>query len=215
MVKIKDVLSEIKNSTSSNNLDDRQPNKFLYDKYIDVCKFLMKRESDNRRLYRSTESFMTIDCLELKLLTSDCQGINCQNLYVSKTKIPATFQSSNGSLLQVFSVDGTTQITQTTPYSLSKIQHREFNNNTHYYYVSGEKIYSTLPYVKLFGMFINSSEVENLLSGNSCSGLLDSSSGVPDWISTIAVDTIVQSIAGITKRLPDDENSNLSSNIKQ
>lgn len=217
MPTVREDIAQIRRSVNSINPDGRFSNKFLYDKMMDVTKMIVRRDTEQRRIFKSTELFKSIFCIpmEAKPIES-CTNIyipKCSTLYVSKIKLPKAFLTPTGSILSVFNVDRSVKLTPTTPQQYSRIVSREAKGPELYYWIENDYIYTPqrIDEVLVFGMFLSSAEVDRINAPTLCHRFLDGDSVIPDWLRVDVIRVVVQDIAGVTKRIPQDENVNNNS----
>lgn len=213
---VREDIAQVRKLVNSVHLDGRISNQFIYNKIIDVTKLIMRREAENRRIYRSVELFRTLpDCIELESYEPRfCTNVflpNCRNIMRSKYKIPKAYLSTTGSIVFVFNVDRSEQFFQTTPSSYADIQKREFRANKIYFWIQDDYIYipdSYISEVVVDGIFIDNSQVYKTCK------ILDSDSSIIDGIRTDVIRVAAQEIVGLMKRIPEDESPELNSNKK-
>lgn len=208
---IREIISLVRNEMNSITLDDRISNRFIFNKIIVYTEIILKRESDSRRLFNSTDIFTTLDCFDLK----ETSIASCTNIYLPKCKtfmrsilpIPAFYSSIYGNLLIVQAIDGSNRFEQTTPENYKNISSREFKPKTGYYWINNNHL------------ILPDSEVETVslryipkISVNSCTGL-DQQTGIPAWLITDIIKYVIQDLRNM-KSIVKDENPDLNSNTK-
>lgn len=217
MPTVRDDISQVRRSVNSINPDGRFSNKFIYDKLMDVTKMILRRESDQRRIYKSTELFKPIFCIPMEQVSiRSCTNIfipNCSYLYKSKIAIPKSFLTPTGSLLSAFNIDQSIKLTNTTPQQYSRTASREARGPELYFWIENDYIYTPqrIDEIVVYGMFLNNAEVDRINAPSICHRFLDSESVIPDWLRVDVIRLVVQDIAGVTKRIPEDENVNENS----
>lgn len=218
MPSVRDDINQIKKSINSVNPDVRFSNKFIYDKLLDITKLLIRREVEMRKIY-SSQLFIPIKCIELETVdVASCTNITipkCNVLSRSKYKIPKVFQSPNGSIIKVFSVEESFEFHKTNISDYVLISKREFKGPQKYYWIENDYLYipGYISEVLVKGIFVDGSSVELLNNKNiKCSNFLNADSFIPDWLRKDAFDNVINNIASVTKRIPEDENTNSNSN---
>lgn len=217
MPTVREDIAQIRKLVNSVSLDTRITNQYIYNKIIDVAKLIVRRDADSRKIYNTPESFATIDCLELE----EVELKNCTNIWIpgcvsvmrSKKKLPKTFLSGNGSILNVFSIDRSVQFIQTTPSKFTAIQQREFKGNQKYFWIQDDYVVipnSKIVAVTVDGLFIDRSS----FSYNSCLGILDSDSPIPDSLRMDIFRNVATEIGNIMMRIPPDASPELNPNKK-
>lgn len=216
-MKVRDIISQLREYLNNVNIDQRFTNQYLHSCIITATKLIVKRESETRKLFRSVESFQSLDCIEMISYESKiCAGIllPCSNVMRSKFKIPKAFLSSTGSILLVYSIDRSVQFWQSSPSLYSSISKREFKGEQKYFWIIDDYLYipdSYITNVTALGLFIDNSEVDKFNGSRGCK-FMDSLSSIPSWLEEDVLKTALQTIAGVTKRIPEDTNPNLNSN---
>lgn len=216
-MKVRDIISQLRELLNNVNTDQRFTNQFLHHSILSVAKLIIKREADNRRLFNSIEAFQEINCLKLEATTPSACGFfipGCKKIMKSINKIPEAYQSSNGYVMMVYDVFKTVQFYPTTPSAYSTKTKREFKAPINYYWIVDDYLYipdSSVAVVSIIGLFVNTSLVDDLNGSKSCK-FMDSRAGIPDWLREDILRTTLQNIAGVTKRIPEDANTNLNPN---
>lgn len=209
---VREDVAQVKKLVNSINSDVRLTNKFVYNKIIDVAKLIVRREADSRKIYKSTELFTTIECVELEQEElKNCTNIwipDCTSVMKSVNKIPKMFLSSTGSIISVYSIDRSIQFLQTTPSIFATIQKREFKGNDKYFWIANDYLYipnSDVVAVTIDGLVIDRRKTE-------CEPFLSSESPIPDSLRTDVFRVVATEIGSITKRIPTDEKADLNTN---
>lgn len=217
MPTVREDIAQVRKLINTVNLDTRITNQFIYNKLLDVTKLIIRREANDRKIYRSTELFKTIDCITLEQdELKNCSNIwipNCKNVMKSVEKLPKAYLSAMGSILFVYSVDKSVQFIQTTPSSYINISKREFKGNQKYFWIQDDYLIipdSYISEVVVDGIFIDNSE----LNKDKCANFLDSESSIPDGVRADIIRVTASEIAGVTLRIPEDESADLNSNKK-
>lgn len=208
-MKIKELTSIISNELRSIGLDDRISNRFMYSKYLNYESLFIKRESDSRRIFNNTNLFHTINCVEMKEISS----VECSNIYIPNVKtysksvlpIPQTHTSIYGDMLYVFNLDESVEFKSITPSNYVNIMNREFKSKIQYYWIDGDNyliIPNTVEKVKL----------KLLIKGDVKSGI-NAELTTPSWMIGDILKYVIQDIRN-SKSIPMDENPNMNNNLK-
>jgi len=215
---VREDIAQVRKGVNSVNLDVRLTNKFIYNKIQDVAKLIIKREAETRKLYKSTELFTTLSCVNLiKDELKNCSNIyipNCTQVMRSEFKLPKAYLSNTGSILNVYSVDRSVQFFQTTPSGFVNISKREFKGKQKYFWIENDYLIipdSYITQVGVTGLFIDNTIVD-VLNGIECSSILESNSTIPDGLRYDVIRTAISEIAGITRRIPEDESPDANAN---
>jgi len=207
---VREIVALVRNELNSITLDDRISNRFIFNKIITYTDIILKRESDTRRLFNSTNLFTRIDCFDLKETSVECSNIRlpkCKTFMRSVLPLPNFYSSIYGNLLIIETIDGSNRFEQTTPENYKNISNREFKPKNGYYWINNN--YLILP----------DSEVETVslryipkITVNSCTGL-EQEIGIPAWLLSDIIKYTVVDIRN-TKNIVKDENPDLNSNSK-
>lgn len=197
------------------------PGKYIHQKGISVAGLFIKREADDKRLFRYTDLWYPIDCLpmEEKNLIECCDVSipGCKTVMISKDKIPDIYTSRTGYLIQVTSVDYDRDYTITTPKGYKNTQVREFlDKRKRYCWIENGHLVipnSMVQNVRLNAMFINRAEAMRLnCKDGDCIKLLDQPFVAPEHL----LDNIKDKVTlDILRRPPPDEFPNLNENEKE
>ena len=218
MSTVREDIALIRKSVNSVNTDSRLTNKFIYDKLVSATSLIVRREAEMRKIYRSTELFKSLNCIEM--IEDDiksCTNIiipGCTTISRSKRKIPRAFLTPGGSMIEVYSVDQSVKFIQTNISMYTDIAKREFKGNQRYFWIENDYIYipEYISEVMLKGVFQDNSLVDKFNTTTSCPSMLNADSFIPSWLREDIYSEVIKSIAGVTKRIPEDENTNSNSN---
>ena len=129
---VKQVISDVRQDLNSVNLDDWIPAKYIHNKLLDNAKLFMKREADDRRLYLYPDVWVTVNDFQLQESTligcSDIAVPNCSNIMKSVLKLPTIYSTRYGYLINVDSLDFSTEYVQTTPRIYANIKKQRYQN---------------------------------------------------------------------------------------
>lgn len=208
---IREIISLVRNELSTITLDDKISNRYIYSKIISYADIIIKRESDTRRLFNSTNIFTVDECFKLKEhKLANCTTVyipNCTTVMRSVNKLPTFYSSIYGNLLLISTLDESNRFEQTTPENYKNISNREFKPRTGYYWINDG--YLTIPNSEVEAVklrWVDKKEVNQVKS-------LDEKIGIPEWlISDVIRMTVVdiRNMRSITK----DENPDMNLNNK-
>lgn len=215
------VINLLREELRERNADSTYPNQFLYNVLLEHSKWLIKREISAGRIYRNTTFFQTLPCrevIEVSSVDSCCPvKTNC-TIYRTKNKLPEIWDDTVGPIIRaVTSVDGSTDF---FPVSASDWQNKK---NDPYQKMADLKysIYSDgylwFPahnpnLVNIYAFFKDDVKLipQDKCEGGDCDNkedcivYLDTKFFVPDWIEAEIISKAAEQLAGITKRLPED-----------
>jgi hypothetical protein len=235
-MKIGDLISEIRNDIRALNIDDFIPPKYIFNKLKGYCSLFIKRDSDNRRLFKLNNLWTTITCLSLQksslIQCCDIDIPSCKSVMKSVLQLPELYSTIYGNLINVTSVDGSTVYLQSSPNQYKDLFNREYYNKKQKYFWI-ENNYLIIPdteveVVTVRGMFINGAEAKKLnncekqiASSNSnsnknCTSILDEEFVCPDYLLAVVKQETLKDILNGFKRIIVDEvpNGNNSDKVQ-
>lgn len=207
----REIISLVRNELNTITLDDRISNRYIYSKIISYADIIIKRESDTRRLFNSTNIFLVDEFFKLK----ESKLINCTTVYIpncttvmkSVNKLPTFYSSIYGNLLIISTLDESNRFEQTTPENYKNISNREFKPKTGYYWISDGYLIipnSEVEAVKL--RWVDKKEVNQVTS-------LDEKIGMPEWLISDVIRMVVVDIRNM-RSITKDENPDMNLNSK-
>lgn len=230
-MKVREIISEVRNNLRSIDPDSWFPAKFIYFKIKGIASLFIKREADDKRLFRYTSLFTTIKCLEMQeqdlINCCDIRIPNCNKVMVSKEDLPETYSTRFGYLLNVTSVDYDTDYTPTSPQQFKFTQSREFiDQQKRYFWLENKKL--VVPIVGNFqlgperltvkGMFINKVEALRLdkctKGPGDCILFMDQEFVAPEHLLDDIKKATVIDILKTNRQIPADELADMNSNNK-
>jgi len=227
---IRELISEIRNSLRSVDVDNWVPGKFIYSKAIGITSLFIKREADDKRLFRYTELWTPIDCLEMEeqdlIQCCNVSIPNCKKVMVSVETLPKMFSTRFGYLLNVTSVDYDRDYTPNTPQSFKYTQSREFNdpNKRYFWFERGKLVIPIISKtqagperVTVRGIFINKAEALKLNScekETGCIRFMDQEFVAPEHLLQDIKNATVLDILKTNRQIVPDENTELNANRK-
>lgn len=212
---IREVIALIRNELNTITLDDRISNRFIFNKVITYTEIILKRESDSRRLFNSTNLFSTIDCFQLKETSIECSNIKlpkCKTFMRSVLALPDFYSSIYGNLLIVETIDGSNRFEQTTPENYKNISNREFKPKNGYYWINNNHLIIPDSEVETVSLRYIPKITTQSLKTFGCNGL-DTEIGIPSWLLSDIIKYVIVDIRN-TKSIVKDENPDLNSNSK-
>lgn len=222
----RDIIDSLRNKLKEKNADSTYTNQFLYQTIIEQAKWLALREASAGRIWVSTALFRpyTVRMIEVPLVDS-CLPITTKcKIYRSAEKIPAMWHDNNGPMLKsISSVDGSTNYfyTTSTAYaSRKKDPYRKKSNTKYCFFEDG---YLWIPeynpnFASLLGYWIDDTILHKQdcvdCNEKDCVRFLDTPFTAPQWIEAEMLSKALELLAGVTKRMPDDEQINKNPNTK-
>lgn len=215
------VIDSLRNKLRERNADSNYSNQFLYNVLLEHSKWLIKRDISNGRIYSNTFFFKPLKCQKVieVSLTDPCCPIktNCK-IYRTKNKIPDIWIDNSGPIIKhVSSVDspsvGTTDfqlISSTVWQNKRNDPYQKMSNQLYSFYSEG---YIWFPEVNphlvtILGFWMDDVTNLNECEKKECVRYLDTDFAIPHWLEAECFSKALEQLAGISKRLPEDNEIN-------
>ncbi len=217
------VVSDVIGSLHSVNIDDRISNRFVLSRVKDKVRILIKQDLDSRRLFKITDIWKTIKCFHMKPVDFIECGFDiphCECVMKSVHKLPKSFDSSYGTLVKVFTINGNKEYNQIKLGDFKDIKSREYSNKSvRYFWIDDGYVYipdSQVEEVLVVILAEYPEEVDKLndLPESECAKPLDSLFPCPGHLLDIAKTQTITELAQIYKRIPEDAKPDNNSNSK-
>jgi len=221
------IISDIVSDLRASNLDDKVSKRYILNKLRSFAATFIKRDAESRRLMNLTDLWTDVDCVPLcPTPLVDCCNEDipdCTTVMKSIHKIPDTYETFYGELLEVHNPIYAKEFRQTTPKAYKNIKLREFKDKKiKYYWLSNGYLIipdSMVQTVTLRGVFADPSAAKKLSecadkNEDKCSGILDQPFVCPDYLVSIVKQETLKDLFGFYKRVTTDENPDLNNNIK-
>lgn len=217
---IREFVSVVRNNLNSVSLDDYISSEHIYWVSISYAKMLIKREADSRKLFKNTSFFTKLPCVEMENTSiSECGiDIPCKSMMKSKNKLPNSFLSNFGSLIQVFNNTKDVDFKEISTTRYKNLYNQKYKpRNTKYFWIENGYLYipdSEIESLIVYGLFSSAEEVLNFnAEEGDCIKVLDQEFPAPDYmLSTILEATTSQILT--KKKISPDADSNLNQNDK-
>jgi hypothetical protein len=186
------IISDITADLRANNLDDKVSKRFILNKLRAYASTYIRQDAKNRIIMNLTDLWTDVTCVEMcEYPLVDCCNEDipdCTTVMRSKKKIPDTYETSYGELLEVHNPTYAKEFRQTTPKAYKNIKLREFQDRRiKYYWLSNGYLIipdSSVQIVSLRGVFENPAEAKKLNScikdDSNCPTMLDEPFVCPD-----------------------------------
>lgn len=223
---VREIISEVRNSVRAVAPDLWIPAKYIHMKLKGIAALFIKREADDKRLFKYTELWATITCLKLEeedLI--QCCEVNipsCKKVMKSVNKLPDLYSTRFGYLINVSSVDYDRDYLQTTPQQYKYTKSREFQDKSKRYFWI-ENGYLIIPdalveRVRVRGMFTNKADALKIddccHSDSPCVTLLDQEFVAPEHLLQDIKSATISEIIKSYKSIQNDEMTNQNENEK-
>lgn len=201
------------------NADARYSNQFLYRELITQAKWLIKREIVAGRIYKNTFFFQTLKCqrvIETSLIDPCCPiKTNCK-IYRLECKIPDVWIDNDGPIIKsISSIDGpamgSTDFWLTTPSTWENKKKDPYQKKSKQLYTFYADGYFWFPEVNPHRVNIHGFWADDITHLNGCAEkeecvrYLDTRFTIPDWLEAEMFMKAATKIAGISERIPEDE----------
>lgn len=211
-------IDSLRNKLRERNSDSNYSNQFLYQSLIEQDKWLIKREINSGRIYKNVAFFQTLLCqevIETPLIDACCPvKTNCK-IYRTKCKLPDFWIDEDGPIIKnITSVDNSTSWQYTTPTTWSSIKEDPYQKKSKIMYVFFADGYLWFPehnphFINVIGFWVDDVSDKNGCSKNEeCLRFMDTPSFLPDWLEAEAQAKALELLAGVSKRLQEDEDIN-------
>lgn len=218
---IREAISEVMNDLRVLNVDEYIPKKYIHHKLISFTQTLVKRDSDNRRLFQQRYLYKSIPCMELEEMsyTECCEYDLGVYILRTKDKIPKTLSTIYKSGITVLPIlNNNILFKETTPTAYRDIKRRKYRSpNVIYFWISDDRLCfpeTTIGAVRVEGMFIDTDTLNKLIDKDKCIPILDSEFICPDYLfEDVKKMTTMDILQSYSK--PSDEVPDMNSNNKQ
>jgi len=209
------VIDSLRNKLRERNADSNYTNQFLYQTLMEHAKWLIKREINAGRIYKNVSFFQTLLCqdvIETSLIDPCCPvKTNCK-IYRTKHKVPEMWIDNDGPIIKnISSVDSSTFFTMTTPTTWQHKRDDPYNKMSKQMYSFYSDGYLWFPEynphkINLLGFFTDDvSQLNGCKEKKDCVRYLDTKFTIPDWLEAEMMAKAIELLAGVSKRLPEDE----------
>lgn len=218
------VIDSLRNKLRERNADSSYSNQFLYQTLLEHAKWLIRREINGGRIYRNVNFFQTLLCqdvIETTVIDPCCPiKTNCK-IYRTKNPVPDTWMDESGPVIRnITSVDNSTSFFYITASNWSNRKEDPYNGlakNKYTFFANG---YLWFPEhnphkINIDAFFSNDiSDKHDCSDKKPCLRFLDSRFFIPEWIEAEMMAKAVELLAGVSKKLPEDEQIDKNVNRK-
>lgn len=171
MVRIKEVISRLRNIYKATRQDAWITDRFLYSIAVKYARSLLRREDGQYKLFKHSSVFRTIDHIQMaetNAVEAQCTGIRSDRKFYRSDFLPEILPGYYGPIVRsITSMDGTRELQMVTPsqyVNFTRSKNFKFNKNTYCWWLNN-RLYSTVPWpLRLEGIF------EGDLSRFNCEG---------------------------------------------
>jgi len=226
----RELISRLRNSLNEVSTDTHFTNRYLWNVLWSGIKTVIKQDADNaRKLYNQAGLWQNI-CVKMKPVSPilcDCVNIplDCV-LYRSEYQLPKILESSYGFIYRfISSPDLSVKFTLVTPYDYDRKSKIKYNREK-YAFIHNGYLWSPnaqFPVLTVSGIFeqdtkslpeFNCDQLSEEQLGGKCNSILDTPSGVPDYLETSVIRIALEEL-GASKASPRDELPNQNETQRQ
>jgi hypothetical protein len=212
------AIDSLRDKLRERNADSNYSNQMLYRALMEQARWLIKREISAGRIYKNTFFFQLLKCqkvIEVPSVDPCCPvKTNCK-IYRTECKIPDIWIDNDGPIIKgILSVDGSTDfwLTSPTTWMNKKLDPYQQKSKQRYSFYSDGYIWfpeHNPHFVNILGFWEDDvTKFDGCSPNEECVRFLDTKLMVPDWLEAEMMAKALQQLAGISKRLPEDEEIN-------
>jgi len=222
-MKNSELVSRVTGVLNSVNKDSRIPKRLVLHIATEKAIFLMAQKFRDRSLFRESNIYRSVDCVELveidKVSCDIVEFRTCNTVMKSKKKLPRLIYSRYGSSLkEVTNIDRGFEFNPTTISKFRRDKQREEFGKDQFFYIEDNYLYLPESNVKRVTLKLYTPNEYDLVMLNGCSETKCPNPWDMDFIcSDKLVDVVVQETikeVGLRLQIPTDENPNMDSNQK-
>lgn len=221
MQTVREIISEVRNDLRAISIDEWIPAKYIHMKLLGFASLFIKREADDKRLFRYSNLYTTIRCLEMieKDLIECCDVSipGCTKVMRSKHKLPKIYSTRYGYIMTVTALDYVKDYIFVTPAQYKYTKSRRFvDKSKRYFWLDNGYLVipdSMVSSVTVKAMFLNRAEALKLEcdAEDTCYRLLDEEIIIPDHLLQDVKNATTSDMINKYKRFQPDEMANLNS----
>lgn len=220
----RDIIETFRDMLRERNADSTYTNGFLYNVLSNHAKWLIRREVSAGRIYKNTAFFQTLSCIDIIETSTidECCPIktNCK-IYRTKDKLPELWVDTNGPIIKtVTSIDSSTLFQLTSPNTWMSIKNDPYQSKIRQHFSFYADGYLWIPdvnphMINVYGFFADDiAIINNCKDDTKCVRFLDTQFMLPGWLESEMFAKALEQVAGVSKRLPEDEQIDKNTNRK-
>lgn len=220
-----EAISRVVNSLNSISKDVRVPKRLVLNILKTVGEFLVSQKMRDKTLYRETNTFKWLHCVELEpddvVKCPIVEFRRCDSIMKSKKPLPKIVSSRYGeAILKVVSIDGNNEYKPTllTTYNNSKKIRNANKFKGGKYYIKDRYLYLPDTEVEVVDMLVltldeDYEEACGCKEDMECKSVWDTELPLPDKLANVVIAETIKEV-GMRLSVPTEENPNLDSNQK-
>lgn len=206
------------------NADSTYSNQFLYGILMEHARWLIRRTINSGNIFKNTAFFHSLRCQDVVEISSidECCPVktNCR-IFRTKHKIPEMWLGDDGPIIKaVTSVDNRTEFFLTTITSWENKQDDPYQQESLQKYTFYADGYLWFPVnnphkINILAFFMDDvASLNGCLAKKVCTRFLDTEFLVPGWLHGEMFSKALEQVAGVTKRMQEDEEVNKNPSSK-
>lgn len=220
-----EAISRVTNGLNSITKDSRIPKRYILSVLKETGAFLLSQKMREKTLYRETDLFRWLTCVELEpdeIVTCPIVSFRrCSSIMKTKKKLPNIIGSRFGyAILVVRTIDGNKEFKPITiqDYNVNKSRPNNSKFLGRNYYILDGRLYIPDSDVEVIDMLVLTldEDYEDISScGNidECKSPWDVEMNFPDRFTNVIIQETIKEVS-LRLNIPKDENSNLDANQK-
>lgn len=220
-----EFVSRVINTAKGLTKDDHLSRRYILSIGMSKAAFYIAQKLRDRSLHRESNLYTELNCFPLKEENIVKCGVvefkRCNKLMKSVHKLPSVVTSRYGeAILSVLSIDDGTKFNYANLSQISSQKNRMFGNVDKYFYIKDGYLYIPNESVRAVNLQIltldpkKANDVSDCANEDCCKSIWEYPFICPDKLLEVVIQETVQEVAGINKRIPQDENPNLNNNEK-
>lgn len=219
MISWNEAISRVKNALKEANADSRLTNKHVVSQLLTKSELIIQRESDKLKLVRIENIFQSLNCIEMQEVSTidDCCGIESVcTVMRSKHKLPEMYNDDYGSIFKnLTTIDESIELKVTTPQNILRIKkdtNSKYDKTIYAFFRNGYLFITNkkYPIIKLEAFFKEDLSFTKIYkcgdTFNKCIRFMDTKWFIPDKLQDTVIGLVVQELAGLYKKIPEDIN---------
>lgn len=221
MATVREIISEVRNNLRAVSIDEWIPAKYIHMKLLGFASLFIKREADDRRLFRYSNMYTPIRCFDMieKDLIECCDESipGCTKVMRSKHKLPKIYSTRYGYLITITALDYDRDYNFVTPAQYKYIKSRKFQDKSkRYFWITDNYVVvpdSFVSSITVNAAFINRAEAKRLECGaeETCYRLMDEDIIIPEHLIQDVKNATTADLMNTYMRFQPDELANLNS----
>lgn len=207
------AIESLREKLRERDADSNYSNQFLFNILVEHAKWLIKREISKGNIYKNTALFQTfrcVDVIESSTIDKCCPIKTKCTIFRTKNKLPDIWLEDAGPIIKgVTSVDNSSDFWVTTPTTWQNKRenpYQKMSKQMHSFYSDGYMWFpENNPHkVNINAFWVDDVSTLNECEDNGCVRYLDTRFMIPDWLEAEMYAKALEQVAGVTKRLPED-----------